>query len=131
MSGKRSAPEPFLLYDGECPFCSLYARRSRFETLTGQPLTLIDAGDAPDLVAELKRQGCDIEEGMILVLDGRRHQGADALMVLRSMTSGSDCFNRFARWFSSTPTRVRLVYPWFRRLRRAAVWVRRRINPSC
>jgi len=38
-----SSQDGFLLYDGECPFCSLFARKSKFETLTGRGLRLIDA----------------------------------------------------------------------------------------
>lgn len=134
--GQRSEPadvspqDAFLLYDGECPFCSLYARKSKFEAQIGQPLKVLDANQAPGLVDELRRKGCDIDEGMILVFDGRRHQGASAMMALEAMTTGNDWFNRLARWFSSNPTRVRILYPWFRRLRGAALWVKGKSNPS-
>lgn len=129
---QRSEPADaaFLLYDGECPFCSFYARKSKFETQIGQPLKVIDANQAPDLVGELRKKGCDIEEGMILVFDGRRHQGEAAMMVLEAMTTGDDWFNRFARWFSSNPTRVRILYPWLRMLRRAAIWIKSKGSPS-
>ena len=125
-----SPEDAFLLYDGECPFCSFYARKSKFEAQIGRPLKLIDANQMPDLVDELRQKGCDIDEGMILVFDGRRHQGASAMMALEAMTTGNDWFNRFARWFSSSPTRVRILYPWFRMLRRAAIWVKGKSNPS-
>ena len=78
-----SAQDAFLLYDGECPFCSFYARKSKFKTQTGRPLTLIDANRAPDLIAELRAGGCEVEEGMVLVLDGRRYQGASAMTGAR------------------------------------------------
>ena len=124
QSADLSSRDAFLLYDGECPFCSFYARKSRFETQTGRTLKLIDAGQAPELVDKLRREGCDIEEGMILVLDGRNYQGAAAMTALEAMTSGGDWFNRLAKWFSSNPGRVRMLYPWFRRLRRAAFWMK-------
>ena len=113
--------EPFLLYDGECPFCSFYVEKSRFETRTGRPLQLIDGREAPGLVARLRREGCDLEQGMILVLDGRRHHGAAAMTVLEGTTARTGSFGRLARWFASSPARVRLAYPWLRRLRRAAL----------
>ena len=118
--------DAFLLYDGECPFCSFYTRKSRFETQTGQPLTLIDANRAPDLVAELRKDGCEVEEGMILVLDGRRYQGASAMTALEAMASEGGWFSTLAKWFASNPARVRVFYPWLRRLRGAARWVRGR-----
>ena len=46
----ESAQDDFLLYDGECPFCRFYARKSGFETPDGRPLTLIDANRAPELI---------------------------------------------------------------------------------
>lgn len=119
-----SSQDAFLIYDGECPFCSFYARKSEFETQTGRTLTLIDANRAPELLAELRQEGCDIEEGMILVLDGRRYQGAAAMTALEAMTNGTGWFGRSSKWFASNPKRVRAFYPWFRRLRRAALWVR-------
>ena len=123
-----SSQDDFLLYDGECPFCSFYARKSEFKTQTGRPLTLIDANRAPDLVAGLRAGGCDMEEGMVLILDGRRYQGAAAMTALEAMTSETGWFNRLAKWFASNPKRVRVFYPWLRRLRGAARWVKGRGN---
>ena len=124
--GPDAAPpsDPFLLYDGECPFCSFYVAKSRFESRIGQPLRLIDGRDAPGLVARLRREGCDLDQGMILALHGRRHHGAAAMVVLQGMTSGTGRLGRFARWFTSSPTRAGLAYPWLRRLRRAALLVK-------
>ena len=118
-----SSQDDFLLYDGECVYCRTYARKSRFRTPTGKPLRLIDGRKAPELVAELRRDGCDLEDGMILVLEGRRYQGAEAMPVLGSITTGTDWFNRLARWFGSSSGWARFFYPWFRRLRRAGLWV--------
>ena len=119
-----SSQDDYLLYDGACPFCSFYARKSRFLTQDGRPLPLIDANGAPDLAAGLRAGGCEVEEGMVLVLDGRSYQGAAAMVALETMTSGGGWFNWLAKWFASNPARVRAFYPWFRRLRGAALWVR-------
>ena len=116
--------DPFVLYDGECPFCSFYVAKSRFETRIGRPLRLIDGRDAPDLVARLRREGCDLDQGMILALHGRRYHGAAAMVVLNGMTTGAGRFGRLARWFTSSPARTHLAYPWMRRLRRAALLVK-------
>ena len=114
-------PDPFLLYDGECPFCSFYVAKSRFEARAGRPLTLIDGRGAPGLVARLRREGFDLEQGMILALDGQRYHGAAAMTALKAMSAGPGRFNAIARWFASSPARVRAAYPWLRRLRRAAL----------
>lgn len=122
-SAVEFSPGDFLLYDGECIYCRMYVRKSRFRTPTGKRLRLMDGRKAPELVAGLRRDGCDLEDGMVLVLDGRRYQGADAMTVLGSMTTGTDWFNRLARWFGSSAGRVWFFYPWFRRLRQAGLRV--------
>ncbi|MCE2453232.1 MAG: DUF393 domain-containing protein [Nitrospinae bacterium] len=123
---EESPQDDFLLYDGECPFCRFYARKSGFQTPDGRPLALIDANRAPERISELREAGCEVDEGMVLVLDGRNYQGADAMTALEAMTSGTGWFNRLAKWVASNPKRVRAFYPWFRRLRRAALRVKGR-----
>ena len=118
--------DDFLLYDSECPFCRFYARKSNFKTPDGRPLTLIDANRAPELIEELRKEGCEVDEGMVLVTGGRSYQGAEAMTALDSMTSGTGWFRRLSKWFASNPARVRALYPWFQRLRRAALWVKER-----
>ena len=118
-----SPQDDFLLYDGECIYCRTYARKSRFRTRTGKRLRLIDGRKAPELVTELQRDGRELEDGMILVLEGRRYQGAEALTVLGSMTTGTDWFNRLTRWFGSSSERARFFYPLFRRLRQTGLWM--------
>ena len=113
--------KPFSLYDGECPFCSFYAEKTRFETRIGRPLRLVDARKAPGLVGGLERQGLDVDSGMILVLDGRRYHGSVALAKLGAITAGSRRLDRLARWFAPSPARARLAYPWLSLLRRAAL----------
>ncbi len=123
---ETSAHDDYLLYDGECPFCSFYARKSEFRTPNGRPLKLIDANRAPKLLGELRVQGCEVDEGMVLVMKGKRYQGAQAMSVLESMMSESGWWGSFSRLFASNPSRVRVFYPWFRRLRRVALWVGRK-----
>ena len=67
---------------------------------------------------------------MVLVLDGRRYQGAAAMTALEAMASGGGWFNTLAKCFASNPKRARIFYPWLRRLRGAARWVKGRRNPD-
>lgn len=73
----------YLLYDGECPVCASFVAfaelRRRYPTLQ-----LIDARHTPELVAELRRQGHDINRGMVLVLDRQLYFGAEANTKLAS-----------------------------------------------
>ena len=115
---------PFLLYDGECPFCSFYVAKSRFEMRIGKPLRLVDGRQAPDLVERMRRDGYDLEQGMILAVEGRLYHGAAAMTALATMSTGAGRFNGAMRRIASSRVRVGLVYPWLRRLRRAALLVK-------
>ena len=70
---------PFLLYDGECPFCSFYGAKSRFQARVGKPLRLVDGRAAAGLVAQLLREGYDLETGMILALEALPRPAVHAL----------------------------------------------------
>ena len=112
-----------LLYDGDCIYCRTYARKARIRTPAGERLRFIDGRKAPQLVEELRRDGCDIEDGMILILEGRRYQGAEAMEVLGSLATEPGWVNRLTRWVGSKSGRARFLYPWFQRLRRVGLWM--------
>ena len=123
MTPGGSGHGDFLLYDGECVYCRTYARKSRIRTAAGQRLRFIDGRKAPELVDELRRDGCDIEDGMILILQGRRYQGVEAMEVLGAMATEPGWVNRLTRWVGSSSGRARFFYPWFRRLRQVSLWM--------
>jgi predicted DCC family thiol-disulfide oxidoreductase YuxK len=103
----------WLLYDGECPFCSRYVNYVRLQQAVG-PIQLADARLHPDLVAEAQQRGLRIDDGMVLKLDGRFHHGAECLHALALLTTPSDTFNRCNRLLFRSRTASRLIYPLLR-----------------
>lgn len=95
-----------VIYDGDCPFCSRFVQlmrlRENFE------VTLIDAR----IDAERARSyGKDLNQGMIVDLQGTVYYGADAVWLLSRLSSGSGLLNTaFARLFS-TRCVARALYP--------------------
>ena len=83
-----------VIYDGECPFCrsyvSLLRLREQFD------VRLIDARKEPAAAA---RYGLDLNEGMVVDLDGQVSHGAAAVSVLSrlSMTPGPLASERISR----------------------------------
>jgi predicted DCC family thiol-disulfide oxidoreductase YuxK len=105
-----SRNDDFLLYDGECPFCSAYVRMQRLRA-AGVDLALLDARDEPELVGEFAREGLDINEGMILRLRGETYFGGDVLHVLALLTGPTGAFNRLLAKLFSHRKVSRLLYP--------------------
>ncbi|HSF96481.1 MAG TPA: DCC1-like thiol-disulfide oxidoreductase family protein [Thermohalobaculum sp.] len=100
----------YLIYDGECPFCSRYARLTRLRAAVGG-LRLINARDRGPEVEAAIRAGYELDQGMLLSLDGQLHYGADCLNRLALMSSRSTLFNRLTYALFRSPRASRLMYP--------------------
>lgn len=85
----------YLLYDGECPVCAGFVKFAEFRR-RHPDLQLLDARREPDLVAALRRDGYEINDGMVLVVDGQLYYGADANTKLASYTTDLPAGKRVA-----------------------------------
>jgi predicted DCC family thiol-disulfide oxidoreductase YuxK len=107
----------YLLYDGECPACRAYVAMARLRRLYPD-LRLLDARTEPDLVAELRGKGYEINEGMVLCLDGVIHFGAEATRMIALLGRATP-----SRWRRATLGAIgtapwaRRLYPWLNRAR--------------
>ena len=102
--------DAWLVYDGECPFCSRYVRYVRLRQSAG-PVRLINAREGGPLVEELQRAGLDLDEGMVLKLGDRYYHGADCIHALALLSSGSSLFNRINAKVFRSPRLSRALYP--------------------
>ena len=68
-----------ILYDGQCPFCASYVRYARLRRRAGE-VDLVDARQAPDLVADYAARGHRIDDSFI-VDDGDRVLTGGAAMA--------------------------------------------------
>lgn len=103
----------YLIYDGECPFCSRFARLAKLREAVG-PLRLIDARSGAPEVAAARGQGFVLDEGMLLRLDGRDYAGAECLQRLALLSSRSTLFNRLNYALLRSPSAARWSYPLLR-----------------
>jgi predicted DCC family thiol-disulfide oxidoreductase YuxK len=106
----NGAAANWLLYDGECPFCSRYVSYVRLRDAVGS-VTLADAREHPDLVEEARQRGYEIDTGMVLKLDGRYYHGGDCIHALALLTTPSGVFNRVNRALFRSRTFSRFAYP--------------------
>ena len=100
----------YLIYDGECPFCSQYVKMTRLSNSIGDVL-LIDARENRSQVQAAKRMGYDLDSGMLLYVDGQYFHGADCLNRLALLTTGSDLFNKVCAIAFRSGTISRIAYP--------------------
>lgn len=112
--------EAWLIYDGDCPFCSRYVALLRLREAVGT-VHLIDARDGGPLVAECMARGFDLDEGMALKIGTRIYHGDDCIHALALMSSGVGIFNRLNAAIFRSPRRARLLYPLLRACRNATV----------
>ena len=111
-------PGDYLLYDGECPICAGFVKFAEFRRRHPH-IKLLDARHEPALVAELRRDGYEINDGMVLVVDGKLYYGADASEKLASYRSDLPAAKRAAMAaIGASP------YPLLRGMRNALLWVR-------
>lgn len=111
---------PWLVYDGECPFCTAYVKLVRLRETVGQ-VRLVNARDGGAEVAMIAAAGLDLDEGMVFNMDGRLLHGEDAIHALALLTTDSGAFNRLSRWVFQSESRARALYPALRNGRNLAL----------
>ena len=104
-----------VIYDGECPFCRSYVQMARLREAAG-PVELIDARGAPELVAAYHARGMDIDQGMIVELDGQTYYGGEAVWAINRLLSTHPVLRRLGgRRF------LKFIYPALRGTRNLAL----------
>ena len=99
-----------LIYDGDCPFCSRYSRYMRLKQTVGE-IRLVNAREGGTDVDRAVAKGFDLDEGMVLVMDGAYYHGDACLNRLALMSSRSDLFNRVNFALFRSPSFSKVSYP--------------------
>ena len=107
---REAGDAAWILYDGECPFCSHYIRMLRLRRAVGEVAT-IDARLHSPQRREAVAAGLDPSRGMVLKLAGRLYHGADCLHRLALLTSPISPLNRLTARLFASPRAARLLYP--------------------
>jgi predicted DCC family thiol-disulfide oxidoreductase YuxK len=120
---------PTIVYDGDCPFCSHYVRLVRLKKSLGD-IDLVDARAGGRIVDEIIAAGVNLDDGMVLKMDGRFYHGEACIHRLALLSTPSNGFNRLNRLIFSSRTASRLLYPALRLGRNTALRLlgRKRLN---
>ncbi len=120
----KGAKKAWLVYDGECPFCSNYSRLVDVRNAIGE-LILVNAREGGPLVEEIKALPYDLNKGMVLKMNGRYHTGDDALHMLALLPGKKSTFNIFNHLFFGSRAIAWLVYPLLKLGRRLTLIIKR------
>ena len=114
----------WLIYDGDCPFCRNYAQYLRVKDAVDE-FVLVDAREGGPLVEEVRSLPHDLDQGMVLKIDGRYHVGHEALNVLALLSDKRGAFSRLNRLMFNSPRVAKLAYPLLRSARWLALKIKR------
>lgn len=116
----KTDPTTYVVYDGECPFCSQYVKLLRLREQLGK-VKPVSARDDHPVVAYIKSKGIDLNQEMALVMKGEIYAGADCIHRLALMSTGSGFFNGLMSRMFASPKLTKLMYPAMRAGRNATL----------
>ena len=101
----------YIIYDGECPFCTNYVRLTKIRASAGA-VKLVDARSSEDPTVKLVRnQGYNLNEGMVVLYGGAVYYGKDAVVLLSSMAETGSHFSRAVGMLLRNRRRAAILYP--------------------
>lgn len=129
MSG--TGPRLEVIYDGDCPFCASYVDYCRLrEAFPGAVLT--DAREVPERIAAYRRDGMEINDGMIVIYGDAVYFGDRAMAILSEISRSGAVLQGILRVLFRRPTLAVPVYAVLRAGRNLTLRLmgRKKIGPS-
>ncbi len=102
----------WLVYDGDCPFCTAGARMYRLRQSVGD-LHIVNGREieGTDLMRAIDAAGFDLNTGIVARFEGRLYHGKDALHLLAMLGSDRGWLNRLNVALFRNRTTVTVAYP--------------------
>lgn len=104
-----------VVYDKQCPVCHAYCELVR--AADPHSTLLLDARADSELMREITRRKLDIDEGMVVEVDGALFYGADAIYELARTGNRQHWFTRTTALLFRYRWMARLSYPAFKAVR--------------
>jgi len=107
------------IYDGECPFCNHFAQLLELKSSIPS-LQIIDGRKNLEKLTQLYKQGYDLNNGAILIKEGKIKHGAEAInWICSELKEPHDSLLEFLRIIFLSNKRSRKIFPvllWCRRI---------------
>ena len=98
-----------IIYDGDCPFCQAYVKMLHLKEQ--YEVELINAREDHPIIARISQTGLDLDEGMVVELNGELHHGEHAMTMMAMMTADSRSIRGLTKWIFKNAERSRRLYP--------------------
>ena len=109
----NSLPPIVLVYDGDCPICSVYCKALAIRQLDSH-FEIVNARQYHPLLEIINEMGLNMDEGFVLKIGNEYFHGADAIHRLALISTGAGPFNRLNYLIFKSPYLARLLYPLLR-----------------
>ena len=107
------------IYDGECPFCNHFAQLLEIKS-TIPSLEILDGRENLNKLTQLYKQGFDLNNGAILIINGEIKHGAEAInWICSRIKEPNDSVLSLLKIIFSSKVRSKKLFPfliWSRRL---------------
>lgn len=110
----------YVVYDGECPFCTQYVKLVRLRETVGS-VKLLNAREDHPVVRFVRSKGIDLNQEMALVMKGEIFSGPDCMHRLALLSTGSGFFNGLMSKMFASRGLTRFMYPILRTGRNATL----------
>src|SRR5436190_11708114 len=122
MADANKAPndDVTLIYDGECPVCTAYS--CNVDAGSSQ-LKRVNARSVTPEVQRALDEGIDLDEGMVVLYQGKLYHGADAMHRMALLAPNSGIRNRLNRLFFGNLAVARAIYPTLRAGRNTLLYI--------
>ena len=112
----------WIVYDGECPFCTQYVKLMRLRETVGM-VKPVNARDDHPVVRYVRAKGIDLNQEMALVMKGEVMAGPDVVHRLALLSTGSGFFNGLMSKMFASKGLTRFMYPFMRTGRNATLFL--------
>ena len=108
-----------VIYDGECPLCSHFAKSL---SDSGETIELINARTCDPIVEDVRKRGFNLDSGMVVIADDTISHGSEAMRILSHRTAPRHVAARIAYVLFRRAWTSRLFYPPLKFIRRLLLW---------
>ena len=124
MQGLMNDHTLYILYDGECFFCTRYMQRLALQN-RGYEVQLINAREPHPLVNQARSEGYDLHKGMLVWHQGVAHYAANAMHYLALLPATHEgIMLRIHHFIFSHRFIARTLYPFLVLLRNILLRIR-------